>query len=100
MRIRLLCNFATLHYELLRPLCSQLIVVVNRRKRFARIYPIINFLAQNDPDRWIDGVFLALTASAKNHARRPDLLTLHGSYVACLFGWHHGRVPGFRKLMR
>src|SRR5215469_15106661 len=100
VRIRLFCNLATLHDQLLRPRRSCLIVVVNRGKRFASIYPIVNFFVQNNPNRRINGVFFAFTASAEDHACRTDLLTLHGRDVAGTLDWDLHRVPRLRKFMR
>ena len=76
-RRRLFRDTDTLRDQLPGPFAPRLGIVVNGGQRFVRVNSISDLLMQNDPDREIDGILLALAPAAKHHASGTDLLTLH-----------------------
>jgi hypothetical protein len=87
-RGRLIGNDASCSDHLARPVETLVAVVVNGSKRLARGDGVSNFFVQYDPNRRIDGIFLALASTAEYDARGPNLFALHAGNETLLRADH------------
>src|ERR1035438_6025935 len=67
-------NFVAFLKQSLRARGLRIGMTMNGAERFAGSNVIADFFVDDNADRGIDRIFLALAASAQNHASRPNLL--------------------------